>query len=180
MTQHQYVNGMSIDLFSSTSRVALTLSVLLLIGCGGEGQKLDVPAGQFKASVKGAISDTLSGPVHYRARGDSLVGLELGMRTGPGLSIELEPHPPALRTYEVVTGKLFGTNRSGSTSDVMAFLATDEAQFEATGGSLELTYVDDEQVGATFTFEMEGEFAKGPSESPAVEVTGALNAPPER
>lgn len=171
---------MSIDLFSSTSRAALTLSVLLLIGCGGKGQMPDVPAGQFDVTVKGGVSDTLSGPVHYRAKGDSLVGMELGPRDGPGLSIELEPQPPALRTFEVVDAELFGTTQTGSSSGVMAFLTTGEARFAATDGTLDLTYVGNEQVGATFSFQMEGEFVESPSERPAVEVTGALNAPAER
>lgn len=171
---------MGIDLSPLTSGSVLTLSILLLVGCGGKGQVPDVPAGQFEATVEGAVRDTLSGAVHYRTRGDSLVGLELGPRDGPGLSIELEPQLPALRTYEVVEGELFGTDRPGSSSGAMAFLATGEAQFEATSGSLELTYVGDEQVGATFTFQMEGEFVKGPSGSPGVNVTGVLNAPPER
>jgi hypothetical protein len=150
------------------------------MGCGGNGQRPDVPAGQFEATVEGTVSDTLSGPVHYRAKGDSLVGMELGPRDGPGLSIELESQPPALRTYEVTDAELFGTPRTDSSSGVMAFLTTGEARFTATDGTLELTYVGDEQVGATFDFQMEGEFVGEPRGAPSVEVTGMLSAPAER
>jgi hypothetical protein len=177
---YQYANGMSINLRSIASAGLFVLGGLLLGGCEGRGSPPDVPAGEFTAYVRGAVSDTIAGPVHYRVRGDSLVGLELGAKNGPGLSIELEPQPPALRTYEVVDAELFGTTQTGSSSGVMAFLTTGEARFEATDGTLELTYVNDERVGATFTFQMEGEFVEGPSERPAVKATGALNAPPER
>lgn len=176
----QYVNPMSIDLRSATPTGLLVLGTLLLVGCGGRGTLPDVPAGRFTAQIQGAVSDTISGPVHYRTRDDSLVALELGPKDGPGLSIELDPQPPALRTYEVVAGKLFGTDRPGSAPGVMAFLTTGEARFETTDGTLELTYVGDERVGATLTFQMEGEVGSGPSETLSVEVIGALNALPQR
>ncbi len=158
----------------------LLLSGLSMIGCESKGNRPNVPAGQFTAHVKGALSDTLTGPVHYRSKGDSLVGLELGTKDGPGLSIELEPQPPALRTYEVVNWELFNRDRSESPPGAVAFLTVEEARFEATDGSLELTYVNDEQIGAKFTFQMQGNYVAGPSEAPSVEVSGALNAPPER
>jgi hypothetical protein len=171
---------MSFDLRSILSTGLLLLGALLLGGCEGRGSPPDVPAGEFTAHVRGTVDDTIAGPVHYRMKSDSLVGLELGAKDGPGLSIELEPQPPALRTYEVVDWTLFGKDRSESPPGLVAFLTVDEAKFEATDGTLELTYVDDERVGATFSFQMEGEFVDGPSENPTVEVSGALNAPPER
>lgn len=171
---------MDIDLLRLASRSVLALSLLLLTGCDSNDQRPDVPGGQFEATVEGTVSDTLSGAVHYRAKDDSLVGMELGPRDGPGLSIELEPQPPALRAYEVVDAELFAPPQTGSSSGVMAFLTTGEARFAATDGTLEVTYVGDEQVGATFDFQMEGEFVGGPRGTPSVEVTGVLNALPER
>ena len=158
----------------------LLLGGLLLVGCEGKGTPPDVSAGQFTAHVEGSVSDTLTGPVHYRMDDGALVGLELGPKDGAGLSMELEPQPPALRTYEVVDAELFNMERAGSPPGILAFLTVGEARFEATDGSLELTYLNDEQVGATFSFLMEGDFEDGPSDAPSVKVTGSLNAPPER
>jgi hypothetical protein len=171
---------MSIDFVSSHVWIALLLGALLLGGCEGKGEPPNVPAGRFTAHVDGAVRDTLTGSVHYRTRNDSLVGLELGPQNGAGLSIELEPYRPALRTYEVVNWELLNLDRPGSPPGVVAFLTVDEAQFEAVDGTFELTYVNDERVGATFAFQMEGDFVEGPSETPSVAVTGSLNAPPER
>jgi hypothetical protein len=109
----------------------------------------------------------------------ALVGLELGPKDGAGLSMELEPRPPALRTYEVIDAELFNTERPEHPPGILAFLTVDDARFEAADGTFELTYLNDEQVGATFSFLMEGDFENGPSDAPSVQVTGALNAPPE-
>jgi hypothetical protein len=171
---------MLIDFVTARRWLLLVLGGLLLPGCEGKGHRPNVPAGQFTAYVEGAVSDTLTGPVHYRAKDDSLVGLELGPKDGPGLSMELEPQPSELRTYEVVNWELFNLERPGSPPGVVAFLTVEEGRFEATDGTLKLTYVGEEQVGATFSFQMEGDFVEGPSEIPSVSVTGALNAPPER
>jgi hypothetical protein len=171
---------MSIDFVSVRCWLLLVLGGLLLAGCEGKGTPPDVPAGRFTAHVEGSVSDTLTGPVHYRMDDGTLVGLELGTTDGPGLSMELEPQPPTLRTYEVIDAELFNTERPESAPGILAFLTVGEARFEATDGSLELTYLNDEQVGATFSFLMEGDFEDGPSDAPSVKVTGALNAPPER
>lgn len=157
----------------------LVVGLLLLSGCEGRGNRPDVAAGRFTAYVNGSVSDTLSGMAHYRMQNDALVGLELGEENGPGLSIELEPQPPELRTYEVVDAELFGLERSESLPGVMAFLNVEEAHFESIDGSLELTYVNEEQIGATFTFQMEGDYVDGPGNDASVEVTGVLNAPPQ-
>lgn len=171
---------MPIDFVSVRYWALLGLCGLVLAGCEGEGTPPDVSAGQFTAHVEGSVSDTLTGPVHYRMDEGALVGLELGGKDGPGLSIELEPQPPALRTYEVIDAELFRTERPESLPGILAFLTVGEARFEATDGTLELTYLNDEQVGATFSFLMEGDFEDGPSDAPSVKVTGSLNAPPER
>lgn len=171
---------MGIDFASARYWPLLLLWGLLIVGCEEKGTPPDVPAGQFAAHVEGSLNDTLTGPVHYRMDEGKLVGLELGPKDGPGLSIELEPQPPALRTYEVIEADLFTTERPENTPGILAFLTVDAARFEATDGSLELTYLNDEQLGATFSFLMEGEYENGPSEAPSVKVTGSLNAPPER
>jgi hypothetical protein len=155
----------------------LLLGGLLGVGCEGRGTPPDVPAGQFTAYVTGAVDDTLSGTAHSRRADGALTGLELGARDGPGLSIELEPQPPALRTYRVLEPELFRLERPEGTPAVLAFLSLEHAQFEATDGTLELTYVGEDQVGATFSFRMEGRFDDGGGEDASVEVTGAVNAP---
>lgn len=167
---------MSTDRLPSASAATLVLPLLFLVGCEGKGRVPDVPAGQFRAYVDGAVRDTLTGPAHARMEDGALVGLELGPEDEPGLSVEFTPQSPALRTYQVVGWELFSEERSERSSDAVAFLTVDNARFTATDGTLELTYVDDERIGATFTFQMEGEFLKGPSDNPSVKVTGMLDA----
>ena len=171
---------MPIDFVSARYWFLFLLGGLLLAGCEGKGTPPDVSAGRFTVHVEGSVSDTLTGPAHYRMDDGALVGLELGPKDGAGLSMELEPQPPALRTYEVIDAELFNMERPESPPGVLAFLTVGEARFEATDGTLELTYLNDEQVGATFSFLMEGDFEDGPSDGPSVKVTGSLNAPPQR
>ena len=155
----------------------LLLGGLLLAGCGGgQGAEPDVPAGQCTAYVEGAVSDTLRGEARARRREGALVGLELGEKEAAGLSIELEPRSPALRSYDVIDPELFDVERSDAPPAVVAFLRLDKADFEATEGTLELTYVGDEQVGATFRFQMDGAFREGGSDDVSVEVSGEINA----
>lgn len=160
--------------------IVLAVSGLLLAGCQGRGKPPPVDEGEFTAYVQGTLSDTITGAAHYRKAEGVLQGFELGRREGSGLSIELEPHPLGLHTYEVVGSELFGVTRSGEQPGVIAFLTIGNGRFSAVGGTLELTYVDDEQVGAEFSFQMEGDFEGAPVDAPSVEVTGILNAPSER
>jgi hypothetical protein len=153
---------------------------LLFVGCEEKGSRPDVPAGTFTVRIDGALSDTLTGPVHYRTSKDSLTGFELGAENGPGVSIELEPQPPALRTYEVIESELFDMERPEAPPGVMAFLTLDAAQFHAVDGTLELTYVSEDRVGATFTFQMEGTADVAPAEPLSIEATGTLDAPSRR
>lgn len=155
------------------------LGVWFVAGCGGRGTPPDVPTGRFVAHIDGTISDTLEGAAHYRTANASIVGLELGAPDAGGLSMELEPRLPALRTYEVVDWELFNLERAGDGPGIVAFLHVDGAQFSATSGTLEVTYVEDDQIGATFSMEMEGTFDDGPETSPSVRVEGTVNAPPE-
>jgi hypothetical protein len=169
-----------------TSAVLIRSAVLICVvggflwGCGGRGTPPKVSKGEFTVYVEGNLTDTLSGEVHHRITEEgTLTGLELGPKEGAGLSIELEPLAPALRSYEVVDAELFGITRPNHPPGVMAFLTLDEGRFESIDGTFELTYVDEEQIGATFTFQMEGGFDSDLGEVPSVEVTGALNAAPE-
>jgi hypothetical protein len=157
--------------------VLLLVGGLLGVGCEGQGTPPDVPEGRFTAHVTGAVSDTLSGTAYYRRSDGALTGLEFGARDGPGLSIELEPRPPQIQTYEVLEPELFRMERPDSPPGVLAFLSLDHAQFAATDGTLELTYVSEERIGATFSFQMAGRFDDGGGNDVSVEVTGAVNAP---
>ena len=168
---------MDIDFSPTVLAIGLFGAVFLLVGCGGTGAPPNVPAGRFTAQIDGAVSDTISGAVYYRAREDSLVGLELGPEEEAGLSMELEPRPPALLTYEALDPALFGTDRPEGLPGVVAFLTLDGAHFESTHGTLELTYVDEEQVGAQFSFEMEGTLGTDLGEPASVTITGQFNAP---
>jgi hypothetical protein len=123
------------------------------------------------------VDDTLRGTAHARRADGTLTGLELGARDGPGLSVELEPQPPELRTYEVIEPELFRLERPDSPPGALAFLSLEHAQFEATDGTLELTYVSDDHIGVRFSFRMEGAFDDGGGDDVSVEVTGAVNAP---
>lgn len=155
----------------------LVLCVLLLGGCEGKGTPPDVPAGEFTLYIDGVVSDTLTGPAHYRMEEGALVGIELGPEGEAGVSIELEPLSPELRTYEVVEWELFKMERPESAPGVVGFLTMDDARYETTDGVLELTYVGDERLGATFTFQMEGE-QTSTGDMPSLEVSGVLDAPP--
>lgn len=159
--------------------VLLLAGSLLWIGCEGQGTPPDIPPeGRFTAYLTGAISDTLSGTAHYRRTDGTLTGLEFGARDGPGLSIDLEPQPPERRTYEVLEPELFRMERPDRRAGALAFLSLDHAQFAATDGTLELTYVGEDRIGGTFSFQMEGSFDDGGGNEVSVEVSGAVNAPP--
>jgi hypothetical protein len=160
--------------------VLLLAGSLLGIGCEGRGTPPDVPEGRFTAQVTGAVSDTLSGTAYYRRSDGALTRLEFGARDGPGLSIELEPQPPGLRTYEVLEPELFRMERPDTSPGALAFLSLNHAQFAGTDGTLELTYVSEERIGATFSFQMTGRFDDGGGNDVSVEVTGAVNAPSGR
>ena len=174
------ISAVRVDRIAIAPIAVLIGCCLFLIGCEGQGTPPDVPAGRYEAHVDGSISDTLSGPVHYRIQDDKLTGLELGTKEGPGLSIELEPYPPDLRVYEVIEAELLDMERPSSPPGVIAFLDLENATFETTDGMLELTYVSEEEVGASFQFEMEGDFEQGSAMEASVEVTGILNAPKTR
>lgn len=148
-----------------------------LVGCQGDGTRPEVATGTFRAQIEGAIDDTLTGPGRYRLREGRLVGMELGRERDPGLSIDLEPLPLDRRTYEVVSTDLFQVDRPGTPPGVVAFHSSSKgARFVATDGTLDITYLEENQVAGTFTFAMEGDFETGSSETLSIQVTGAFNA----
>ena len=167
-------------------RFALPLSlaalclVLLLSGCG-DASDLDVATGRYRLQIHGALADTLTGPAVLRSARASRVGLELGPRDGPGLSIELTPpqagEAPNVPTgrYEVVRASLLSAPQTDSIPGLVAFLSLPNARFEATEGHVLVTHAEGGAVGGTFTLEMT---EQGPTltTSRTIQVTGALRA----
>lgn len=155
--------------------LVLLLLVGGLLGCE-DSSRPEVPEGRFTAQVEGGVTDTIAGPAFYRLKEGELVGIELGAKDQPGLSLELEPRPLDQRSYEVVEWNLLDAERDEAPPGVVAFLAIQDARFEATHGTLDVTYAGEEEVGATFEFEMEGSFVGGSSANASVHVTGSFRA----
>lgn len=151
--------------------------VLLLIGCGSEPEP-DVTEGRYRLYVEGSLTDTLTGPAIVRTQHNGRVGIELGTRDGPGLSIELTSTnrsetrswmPPG--RYNVVPASLLDSPPADSGSSLIAFLSVADAHFVATRGRLSVTHVGDETMAGKLAIEM-AERAGGRS----VRVTGVLRA----
>jgi len=160
---------------------------LMAVGCGGgRGTPPDVAAGRYTARISGGLVDTLTGSARYRMDAGQLVALELGERGAPGLSIELDPRPPALRTYSVLAPALFrqeGRTRTDTTehpASALTFMEVGPARLHATGGALEVAYIGEERVAGTFTLRMQGGFRNSPDDDLTVRVTGRLHALPLR
>lgn len=153
---------------------------LLISGCG-DASDLDVAAGRYRLQVRGAVADTLTGPAVLRSARDSRVGLELGARDKPGLSIELAPRrtgeAPDVETgrYDVVRASLLNAPRTDSLPGLVAFLSLPNDRFEATEGHFSVTHAEKEAVGGTFDLEMT-EQASSLTTSRTVRVTGTLRA----
>lgn len=153
---------------------------LLLFGGGVLGcedsSRPEVPEGRFTAQIEGGVTDTIAGPAFYQLKAGELVRIELGAKDQPGLSLELEPRPLDQQTYQVVEWNLLDAERDEAPPGVVAFLTVQDAHFEATHGTLDVTYVGEEEVGATFEFEMEGSFVGGSSANASVHVSGSFRA----
>jgi len=145
---------------SGDPRLVWLAVVLLLVGVGGllgcqrGSGAIEVPSGEFVAEVEGTVTDTLTGPARHRMEDGKLVGLELGNRGEPGLSIQLEPAPPAPRRYRILEEELLSLERPADSSRGMAFLSLGETRFAAVAGSLRVERADGQTVAATFAFEM--------------------------
>ncbi|MFB6274178.1 MAG: hypothetical protein ABEL51_14920 [Salinibacter sp.] len=165
---------------------AVLLGLASVGGCGG-GTGLDVAEGRYRLYVKGSLTDTLTGPARVHVRRNARIGIELGTRDGPGLSIEVASPPRAksgeegggirtrvrTRRYDVVAASLLNGPHADSLSGLLAFLSVNGTEFAATQGHLSVTHVGDGSVGGTFGFKM-GERADGRPGVRRVRVTGAL------
>lgn len=168
--------------FVSLRSCAWFCLMVLLVGCG-ENPNLDVAPGRYRLQIEGALTDTLTGPAILRSAQDRHVGLELGARDGPGLSIELTPPTPQpgdtsgvpTGRYEVVQPPLLDAPQSNRPSGVIAFLSLPNTNFVATQGHLSVTHVNDGAVGGTFDLEMT-EQGRTPAQPRTVRVTGTLRA----
>ena len=154
---------------------------LLLVGCGTEPEP-DVAEGRYRLYVEGGLTDTLTGSAVYRQQENGRVGIELGPRDGPGLSIELtstdrsrdpsgirEGMPPG--RYNVVPASLLDRARADSLSGLIAFLSVADRHFTATRGHLSVTHAGNGTVSGRLAVKM-AERTGGPS----VRVTGVLRA----
>ena len=152
--------------------------VLLLFGCG-DASDLDVAAGRYRLQIHGAVTDTLTGPAVLRSARDTRVGLELGTRDGPGLSMEFTPRgtegasDAATGRYEVMRAVLLNAPRTDSLPGFVAFLALPNAHFEATEGHFSVTHARSGAVGGTLDLRMQ-ERSPSTGSPRTVRVTGAL------
>lgn len=168
------------------SALSAALLAFLLIGCGG-GSGLDVAEGQYRLYVEGSLTDTLTGPAIVRTYRNGHVGIELGERDGPGLSIELRPPPQSDRSangsapsvpprrYDVVAPSLLDGTPTDSLSGFVAFLSLADFQFAATQGYLTVTRASGGTVGGRLDVEMTEQEDAAPGER-TVRVTGVLRA----
>jgi hypothetical protein len=163
---------------------ALLLGVFLLPGCGADAGP-DVPPGRYRLYVEGSITDTLRGTARLQFREQGRVGLELGPRNGPGLSIELvaETHGDSTNQlspgrYDVVATGLYPDGLPPNPprpSDALVILSTGDAQFVGTKGHLSVTPLNADAVGARLRVDMRSRY-RGRSSSRSVRVTGVLHA----
>ena len=157
----------------------MVMSVGMLAGCSGEeGTAPNVPEGQFEAEVEGTVEAALNGRARYRVEDGQLTGIELAVDSVRGLSIEVEPAPVGRRTYQVVEWELLQIDRPGGAPGFVAFLEMPRGSFEATDGTLEITYVSDPVAGAVFDVEMEGALNGLPDDNYSVTAKGRLMAVP--
>lgn len=147
------------------------------LGCTKtQGTAPAAPEGRFEVTTQGAMRDTLRGRATYRLADSLLAGIELDVDSVQGLSVELEPRPLALRTYEVVDAELLGVSRGDSLPGLNAFLVTQAGDFHATAGSLDVTYLTNGELGATVSMQMRGTFDGVPGAAPSLTLTGTIHA----
>jgi hypothetical protein len=150
------------------------------------------------------VEGPLAGEAVYRLDdAGRLVGLELGAASAPtGLSIELTPHPPAPRTYEIVAPNLLaaaapeglaeGDAPPAATAYLTAVPADTTAggvagappadaaplRLTATHGVVQVTHADGGTLRATFDLHFVGTLPDAHAEVTAG-VAGALRAEEE-
>ncbi|WP_103029675.1 hypothetical protein [Salinibacter altiplanensis] len=172
--------------FRSALLFSCVALALLLVGCRGGGG-LDVAQGQYRFVVEGSLADTLTGPATVQSHDNGRVGIELGARGAPGLSMELVPAarttdgagaplaPVSPGRYNVVAASLLDTPSPDSLSGLLAFLSVAGREFVAMQGHLSVTRVSDEAAEGRIELEM-AEQAAPTSGNHAVRVSGALRA----
>jgi hypothetical protein len=163
---------------------ALLLGLCLLPGCGADAGP-DVPPGRYRLYVEGSVTDTLRGTARLQFREQGRVGLELGPRNGPGLSIELVAETrddPANRLppgrYNVVATGLYPDGLPPNPSrppEALVILSTGNAQFVGTKGHLSITPLNADAVGARLRVDMRSRHGGRPA-SRSIRVTGVLRA----
>lgn len=155
----------------------------LVSGCGPGRSSYDMSwlmgaSSTFEATTEGAVDGSLAGTATFRtnANGD-LVGVDLVHidDTTRGLSIELDPLPPAARTYEVVDPSLLDVARPGDEAGFTAFFESGVHSFHAARGTLQITDANATEAYGTFTIEMEGQPAQG-SAGGGITVEGTFQA----
>lgn len=163
------------------SLFAALLGLAVLFGGCGDGAGPDVVEGRYRLYVTGSVTDTLTGPAVVRPHRNGRIGLELGRRDEPGLSMELpssrsgarEGVPPG--RYEVVSPPFPRGAPSDTLTGVLAFLSTPGFQFTATHGHVSVTEADAGTVEGTVEFEMVEQGGEGAG-GHTVQVTGVLRA----
>lgn len=132
----------------------------------------------FEATTEGAVDGSLAGTATLRTdENGHLVGIELVHidDTTRGISIELDPRPPAARTYEVVDPRLLGIGRGDEEAGFTAFFESDAHSFQAVRGTLQITEATASEAFGTFTIEMDGQAAQGIADG-SVTVQGTFEA----
>lgn len=165
---------MSASILRVCSGILLVAVTLTGVGCGKESD-LGVAEGRYQLYVEGSVTDTLAGPAVLRSLHNGHLGIELGSRDGPGLSLELTRSPHTSGRYEVVGADLFNGPQVDSLQGVIAFLTVADAQFAATEGRLSVTEVGEGAVGGVLDMEMKDR-RNGPPGDRSVRVTGVLRA----
>ena len=132
----------------------------------------------FEAMTEGVVESSLAGTATFRMDDEgNLVGIELVHidDSTRGISIELEPRPPAARTYEVIDLSLMGVERADSQVGFIAFFESGAHSFQASSGTLQITQADASEAYGTFEIDMEGQTDQGIIEG-GVTVRGSFQA----
>ncbi len=157
----------------------LILFAVIASGCeSGTGTPPDVETGRFEAELDGAFDRSVTGAARYRMTDDNLTGLELVIDSASGMSVELEPGPIRQTTYQVVEWELLSVDRPGGRPGTVAFLETPGGSFESVDGMLDIIYQEDDAIGGTFEFEMNGTLENLPGEPYGLSARGRWIATP--
>lgn len=154
--------------------MAAVVLCVLIAGCRDEPEQ-EQPVGSFVAYVDGVLADTLEGAASFVRDERGRVGaLELdAVDSTEGFSLELEPLPPAPRTYVVHQRR-----PSNAAPTVRAFLDVQHYSFLATAGTLHVEEASARHLLGSFRFEMEAPVEVPFDEPQPVTVQGQFEATP--